>query len=535
MNRTLFFFALLVGVCARCTMLIYPQFVNGGEVDVYLADEGIVGLMAKHIVEGRDWPIFFYGQDYLGALEAYCVATVFALFGVGALGLHLVPFLFSIGILVSLYRFVARRYSIAAARWATALVAVAPAYFMQWTLKARGGFVEHVLLLLVALSLFCRVYLDHDRRWITAVVYGFVCGVALWVNQLAFGYLAVMAGLLLLDRSDRRSLGVMAGGFVVGSSLLLAYNVTHPLATARALVRKAVVLNRVPEEKRDDQWMLRGVGKRFEALKDGADKLGLVFGVPAGSSVERLGLTVEEREGSTFTSARRLGFLIPLSFFGIALAGAVGRYAKATWIPMELGQIIGVFLLVTVVVGYVSPRYMLPVYPLTALLAGVLLSGLSGARKGVMAASCALVVAYNLVGWADAATLALASPRNEGRELVELLRARGWTRCYSAGPLYHLIFASGEEVLLSPLQKNRYPAYDRDVEASPTICYVHRVDQQEKRQHREMMALLHGDGVTYRTTTIGPYRISHDVSPRAVLSPESIRAIRRENADSAHP
>jgi hypothetical protein len=202
---------------------------------------------------------------------------------------------------------------------------------------------------------------------------------------------------------------------------------------------------------------------------------------------------------------------------------------------MELGQIIGIFLLVTVVVGYVSPRYMLPAYPLSALLAGVLLSGLSGARKRIMAAGCALVLAYNLVGWADAATLALSSPRHEGRELVELLRARGWTRCYSAGPLYHLIFASGEEVLLSPLQKNRYPAYDRVIEASPTICYVHRVDQEGKRQHAEMMALLHRDGVTYGTAAIGPYRISHDVSPRAALSMESIRAIRREDTDPTQP
>ncbi|MBU4429254.1 MAG: hypothetical protein KKE37_07875, partial [Verrucomicrobia bacterium] len=32
------------------------------------SDYGIVALMAKHIVEGRDFPVFFYGQAYMGSL-----------------------------------------------------------------------------------------------------------------------------------------------------------------------------------------------------------------------------------------------------------------------------------------------------------------------------------------------------------------------------------------------------------------------------------------------------------------------------------
>ena len=71
MNRYLFYGLLTLGVLARVTMLVRYGLVSGGEVDVYLADEGVVGLMAMHILEGRELPVFFYGQDYLGALEAY--------------------------------------------------------------------------------------------------------------------------------------------------------------------------------------------------------------------------------------------------------------------------------------------------------------------------------------------------------------------------------------------------------------------------------------------------------------------------------
>jgi len=34
------------------------------------SDEAIVGLMGKHILEGRGIPTFYYGQHYMGSLEA---------------------------------------------------------------------------------------------------------------------------------------------------------------------------------------------------------------------------------------------------------------------------------------------------------------------------------------------------------------------------------------------------------------------------------------------------------------------------------
>ncbi len=45
------------------------------------ADQAVVGLMAKHISEGRAFPVFFYGQSYLLALEAYMAAPLMWLLG----------------------------------------------------------------------------------------------------------------------------------------------------------------------------------------------------------------------------------------------------------------------------------------------------------------------------------------------------------------------------------------------------------------------------------------------------------------------
>src|SRR5258707_1639029 len=45
------------------------------------SDEGTLGLMALHIAYRGEYPIFFYGQGYMGPLEAYLAAFLFHLFG----------------------------------------------------------------------------------------------------------------------------------------------------------------------------------------------------------------------------------------------------------------------------------------------------------------------------------------------------------------------------------------------------------------------------------------------------------------------
>jgi hypothetical protein len=535
MNRYTFFAMLLAGVLMRTTMLVDYELVDGGEVDVYLADEGVVGLMARHIVEGRSLPVFFYGQDYLGALEAYCAAALFAVLGAGLETLRLVPYLFSLALLAVVYRFTYRAYSVAAARWATAIVAVAPMYFLQWNLKARGGFVEHVVLLFLVMIFFWRFYLEHDRRSVTAAALGITTGVALWVNQLALAYVLVFGALLAFATQDRRNVGAAVAGVVVGASLLLAYNVVHPLATVRALARKAIVLNRVPVDERDEDWALRGVEKRVEAVPQGAGKLGLVFGVPPSEALERLGLSEEARTGGPLTPLRRRLWPIPALVFGLAWfscrprRGADGRLE-----PIGSSVILGLLMLVTIAVGYVSPRYMLPAYPLAAVMAAVLLTRLPAPRRGLLGAGVALVLAFNVAGWADAAaTRGEGRERSDGERLLDGLAGMGLTRCYSAGPLYHLVFLSDERVLFSPLQKNRYPAYDKEIERAESICYVFRDDQVGKRQHLALVDLLEKSGVTYQTSRVGGYNVFWSFAPRAAITPDLIARARDSRTDAS--
>lgn len=53
------------------------------------SDQAIIGLMAEHLVNGRAFPLFFYGQTYLLGVEAWAAAPFFLIAGPTVLALRL--------------------------------------------------------------------------------------------------------------------------------------------------------------------------------------------------------------------------------------------------------------------------------------------------------------------------------------------------------------------------------------------------------------------------------------------------------------
>ena len=81
--RTFLYVAAVIAVCAasRLPQLQSPNLLADG-------DECTLGLMAKHVAEGKEFPLFFYGQHYaFSPVEETAGAVAFALFGVGAIPL----------------------------------------------------------------------------------------------------------------------------------------------------------------------------------------------------------------------------------------------------------------------------------------------------------------------------------------------------------------------------------------------------------------------------------------------------------------
>jgi DNA-binding transcriptional ArsR family regulator len=81
--RWLVFGAATVIVIARSAVLVF------WEHSYFEANQAVIGLMAKHIVDGRAFPLFMYGQSYMLGVEAWMAAPLFLIAGPSVTALKL--------------------------------------------------------------------------------------------------------------------------------------------------------------------------------------------------------------------------------------------------------------------------------------------------------------------------------------------------------------------------------------------------------------------------------------------------------------
>ena len=81
---------LLIALGLRIFLLVHTHGVIDG-------DEALVGIQAERILHG-DFPVYFYGQPYMGSLEAYLISLLFALVGPSIWALRAEPILLSLGV-----------------------------------------------------------------------------------------------------------------------------------------------------------------------------------------------------------------------------------------------------------------------------------------------------------------------------------------------------------------------------------------------------------------------------------------------------
>lgn len=185
-------------------------------------DEAVVALQARHILAGER-PLFFYGQHYMGSLEAYVLAVTFGWFGATGWVLRCTMTAWAV-VLVGLTMVIGRRlWGAPAGLVAGLLLAVPPLSIMAWTIRARGGYVETLVftdvLIVTTLALMGRTQRATWMAW------SLLASLALWVNPVS---LPIVGGLgpfvgLALWRQQRRGWPVvlLALGALVGVSPIL--------------------------------------------------------------------------------------------------------------------------------------------------------------------------------------------------------------------------------------------------------------------------------------------------------------------------
>ncbi len=216
-------FLIAVAVAFKVLLLVFNSVPFNG-------DEGIVALMARHILQGER-PTFFYGQAYLGATDAWLVAISFSIFGQSVLAIRLAQIaLFTVFLITS---YLVAKQIISddwGARVAVVLLALPPAMLTLYTTATLGGYGEtllfgNVLVLIAyhvshtpALAGSARGAEHGSLRW--WLLLGIIAGFAFYTFPLVLIYV-IPIGLWLLTRHRLkawRGYGIALIGFALGSA-----------------------------------------------------------------------------------------------------------------------------------------------------------------------------------------------------------------------------------------------------------------------------------------------------------------------------
>lgn len=531
MSRLLRTALLILAIAATVRLLILAT----GAVSFH-SDEAVVALMARHMLQG-EFPTFFYGQAYMGSLDAALIAVGFALFGQSVLTIRLVQFALYLGVVASgmfaAYRLSGRERVMMVAGLVLALPPVLLAIYSSATL---GGYNETLIFGNLLLGLGYDASHEHRRsawRW---ALMGLIGGLAWWTNGLIVLYAAPVA-LLLLFRLFRPfpqadsppSPGIRVGlvglalvAFFVGSAPWWIFNVQHEWAALAFYI--------------DSDGVTGFAGTEIAPLPIPDRLIGLFFlGIPA--------LT-----GLRFPWQPAY-FLAPLGVAALAVdALAVFRLARPRrtsdgGYPLKpdasglLLAMFGLFVVIFLASKFSTDptgRYFLPLLTVLAIALGALAASLPvrGTLAWAAPGLLALVLGYHTLGVVSAARvepglttqffLPSHIPHTHDQALIDFLDDHrlyhGYTQYWVS---FRLAFLSGERMQYSaalPYKASldytpadeRYPAYRVATDESENIAYiVANVEEVNDALRRAFAA----QDITYETEVIGPYTVYYDFAP----------------------
>ncbi|MEV0607100.1 hypothetical protein AB0I61_12105 [Polymorphospora rubra] len=482
------------------------------------SDEATTGLVALHVSQGREFPLFFYGQYYMGALESYLAAPLFLLTGPSVLALRLPNLLLYAAFLALMWRLTSRLYTPWLAALTVGLLALGSDRILKNQLIAGGGYPEMnpagALLMLLAVNLGLGVV---RRRAAGYAVFGLVAGLTLWDDWLVLPYVGA-AGLLLLLTGWRdlpgRHGAALAGGLLVGLVPIVAHNLT-----AAPEHRSLAVYANLSGA--DASWPDRLFG-------------GVLFGLPMGTGFCPPGrcepwqlwwgllvpvlLVVAgvlawrglRRTGSAgFPDAPGAGPVVQggrLALVGAAaltlLAYAVSAAAGST--PVESARYLSCLLIS-------APAVLWPLWRLAARGPGRWRAAGAGALAALTATMVVATAAF-------VAHLPAYGRQADARaELVAALDERGITRFYGGyWTCLPITFATRERIVCAVIDDDLRPGWDRYaphrdlVAAAPAPAYVLPAGSATSRA---VGAAIAAAGVPSTTSTVAGYDIHQPAGP----------------------
>ena len=197
----------------------------GLEIRLFLAvqtytstfDTGTVALMAMDIAQGTDMPLFFYGQSYFGALEAYVAAALIKIVGHHELVVSAAVIGFSLLWIFATYLLFSACIDRRAGLVAAAMISFCGYQIAWYCVASYGGyptaFAFGTLALWLAVTIEQREPVGGER-WLLTLGLGLCAGLALWTHLITAPFM-LMAGIVLLRTINRETIkGYIVGGVI---------------------------------------------------------------------------------------------------------------------------------------------------------------------------------------------------------------------------------------------------------------------------------------------------------------------------------
>jgi hypothetical protein len=411
-------------------------------------DEATTGLLGLAVLRGG-LPVYFFGQPFMGALDGYLAAPLYAALGVSARTLELVPVLLSVAGLALTVRLAWDAFGPRAALFTAVLLALPPDYLLFWSHEARAHYPMTLLLGALALLLALRAPAARGgRATVLWALLGAVLGAALWTNFLSLVYVPAVAA--LVARRGLRPLAPRAlaavPAFALGGLPHWIYGLAHGTA-----------------------WPDAGGAIGVEATLVHLGYLAatawpIVAGVPAALRGTPAGVFLAGVLGAGYAGAA-LAALRPAA--GRAAGGALTLVAVTT-VAVAVGTQYGRGL------DDNDPRYLLPLYTALPPLLGRALARARPARGRALAAALLAVHAASALGGSFRAPGALGGapgdPARAPEATLAALERASLSRLYDSDPGGRILtFLSGERVILSNPYEEILPEYARAVDGAAAV------------------------------------------------------------------
>ncbi len=275
---------IILGLLVRALYLFSSPFTP---------DESTYGLAMVHILNGKEWPVFFYAQPYTGTQSAIIAVALAKVFGFWPWFLKVVPLLFSVGLIFTNYLVGRKVYRIykdyknyndyifneeEVGLLAALFTAFLPSFAQNWSVRAGSGYPEVAFVgslclliyleitnlkrnsisksssisnstsvsrtifgnfeLILKLRLMLNLKLRSD---ILFFLLGFLAGFGYWIQPAIAYFLIPLAFLFFLWEPKfffKRWFYFALSGLAIGAAPVIYYNLNTDLSTGRALLNK---------------------------------------------------------------------------------------------------------------------------------------------------------------------------------------------------------------------------------------------------------------------------------------------------------